>query len=292
MKIILGSAQFGMDYGISNVNGKTSTYEVNKILSHAYNFGVDMIDTATSYGDSESVIGNFIDGNSNWKIITKTPYFKDDCINSAHVKQLKESFSQSLFNLRTKNIYGLLLHSCDDLLKPGGDLLFQEMEKLKSTGFVKKIGVSLHNSKQIDFVIEKFNIDLVQLPVNILDQNLIVRKYLEILKEKDIEIHARSVFLQGLLLMQKKLIPPYFLPIEKILNSFYRLSKELSLSQLELALGFVTNIDEIDKIVVGVNSASQLQEIMQATQAKIDYIDFKSVSIDDKNFTNPSLWKI
>ena len=76
------------------------------------------------------------------------------------------------------------------------------------------------------------------------------------------------------------------------MNSFYRLSKELSLSQLELALGFVTNIDEIDKIVVGVNSASQLQEIMQATQAKIDYIDFKSVSIDDKNFTNPSLWKI
>jgi aryl-alcohol dehydrogenase-like predicted oxidoreductase len=292
VKLILGSAQFGMNYGISNLKGKTSHKEVNKIIDEAYSLGVKIIETAALYGDSEKVIGECINGIIDWQIVTKTPHFPDENINYSHIKILNHSFQKSLDNLKRKTIYGLLLHSCDDLFKAGGELLFKEMEKIKSNGLVKKIGVSVYDSKQIDLVLKKYRIDLIQLPVNILDQELIERKYLDLLKEKEIEIHARSIFLQGLLLMQKELIPPYFSPIEKNLNSFYSLSKELSLSQLELALGFVTNLDEIDKVVVGVNSASQLQEIIQAKQAKIDHLDFKNISVYNKNYTNPSLWKI
>ena len=291
MKIALGTAQFGMDYGLSNTHGKTDKYEVSKILQYAYDYGISLIDTASSYGDSEKILGEVIT-NYYCKLVTKTPHFSDSYIDNSHVVKLKESFHQSLFNLKQKDIYGLLLHSCDDLLKPGGGLLLQEMEDLKSMGVVKKIGVSLYNSEQIDIVLSKFNIDLVQLPINIFDQQLLIGGWLDKLKDYDVEIHARSAFLQGLLLMTNDLVPPYFFPIKKNLEAFYKSAKELSLSQLELALGYVMGVSEIDQVVVGVNTVEQLKEIIKATQVQINPMDFTDIYINDPAFTNPSLWKV
>ena len=291
MKIALGTAQFGMDYGLSNTHGKTDKYEVSKILQYAYDYGISLIDTASSYGDSEKILGEVIT-NYYCKLVTKTPHFSDSYIDNSHVVKLKESFHQSLFNLKQKDIYGLLLHSCDDLLKPGGGLLLKEMEVLKSIGVVKKIGVSLYNSEQIDIVLSKFNIDLVQLPINIFDQQLLIGGWLDKLKDFDVEIHARSVFLQGLLLMTNDLVPPYFFPIKKNLEAFYKSAKELSLSQLELALGYVMGVSEIDQVVVGVNTVEQLKEIIKATQVQINPMEFSDISINDPAFTNPSLWKV
>ena len=291
MKIALGTAQFGMNYGLSNTHGKTDKYEVSKIIQYAYDYGISFIDTASSYGDSEKILGEVIT-NYYCKLVTKTPHFSDSYIDNLHVVKLKESFHQSLFNLKQKDIYGLLLHSCDDLLKPGGGLLLQEMEDLKSIGVVKKIGVSLYNSEQIDIVLSKFNIDLVQLPINIFDQQLLTGGWLEKLKDFDVEIHARSAFLQGLLLMTNDLVPPYFFPIKKNLEAFYKSAKELSLSQLELALGYVMGVSEIDQVVVGVNTVEQLKEIIKATQVQINPMEFSDISINDPAFTNPSLWKV
>ena len=250
-----------------------------------------MIDTASSYGDSEKILGEVIT-NYYCKLVTKTPHFSDSYIDNSHVLKLKESFHQSLFNLRQKDIYGLLLHSCDDLLKPGGGLLLQEMENIKSNGLVKKIGVSLYNSEQVDIVLSKFNIDLVQLPINIFDQQLLIGGWLDKLKDFDVEIHARSVFLQGLLLMTNDLVPPYFFPIKKNLEAFYKSAKELSLSQLELALGYVMGVSEIDQVVVGVNTVEQLKEIIKVTQVQINPMEFSDIAINDPTFTNPSLWKL
>jgi aryl-alcohol dehydrogenase-like predicted oxidoreductase len=224
--------------------------------------------------------------------VTKTPHFSDNYLNNTHVNQLKESFNQSLFNLRKKNIYGLLLHSCDDLLKPGGGLIFREMERLREIGMVKKIGVSAYSSKQISAILGKFNIDLIQLPINIFDQHLFVDGWLEKLKNNDIEIHARSVFLQGLLLMPVGSVPPYFSPIREKIEMFSQSAKDLSLSKLELALGYVMGINEIDEIVVGVNTIEQLREIIEAAQVKVNPMEFTDVSIDNPIYTNPSLWQI
>ena len=291
MKIGLGAVQFGVNYGVSNTHGKTTKYEVSQILQFAYENGISLIDTATSYGSSENILGEVVT-NDDWRFVTKTPHFSDNCLNSTHVNQLKESFNQSLFNLRKKNIYGLLLHSCDDLLKPGGELIFREMERLREIGMVKKIGVSVYNSKQIAAILGKFNIDLIQLPINIFDQHLFVDGWLEKLKNKNVEIHARSTFLQGLLLMPRTSIPTYFLPIKEKIELFSKSAQELSLSKLELALGYVMGINEIDKIVVGVNTIEQLREIIEATQVKVNPMKFTDVSIDDQSYTNPSLWKI
>mgnify|MGYP004003284695 FL=1 len=291
MKIGLGAVQFGVDYGVSNTHGKTTKYEVSQILQFAYENGISLIDTATSYGSSENILGEVVT-NDDWRFVTKTPHFSDNCLNSTHVNQLKESFNQSLFNLRKKNIYGLLLHSCDDLLKPGGELIFREMERLREIGMVKKIGVSAYSSKQISAILGKFNIDLIQLPINIFDQHLFVDGWLAKLKNKNVEIHARSTFLQGLLLMPRTSIPTYFLPIKEKIELFSKSAQELSLSKLELALGYVMGINEIDKIVVGVNTIEQLREIIEATQVKVNPMEFTDVSINNPIYTNPSLWKI
>ena len=291
MKIGLGAVQFGVDYGVSNTHGKTTKHEVSQILQFAYENGISVIDTATSYGSSESILGEVVT-NDDWRFVTKTPNFSDNCLNSTHVNQLQESFNQSLFNLRKKNIYGLLLHSCDDLLKPGGELIFREMERLREIGMVKKIGVSAYSSKQIAAILDKFNIDLIQLPINIFDQHLFVDGWLEKLKNKNVEIHARSTFLQGLLLMPRTSIPTYFLPIKEKIELFSKSAQELSLSKLELALGYVMGINEIDKIVVGVNTIEQLREIIEATQVKVNPMEFTDVSINNPIYTNPSLWKI
>jgi aryl-alcohol dehydrogenase-like predicted oxidoreductase len=290
MKIGLGAVQFGVDYGVSNTHGKTTEDEASKILKLAYGSGINLIDTAASYGGSEKILGKVI-VNDNWRFVTKTPHFSDNYLNSTHVNQLQESFNQSLFNLRKKNIYGLLLHSCDDLLKPGGELIFKEMERLKSIGIIEKIGVSVYNSKQIEEIIGKFDIDLIQLPISIFDQRLFIDGWLEKIKNNDIEIHARSVFLQGLLLMPLESIPLYFSPIKEKIKMLSKSAKELSLSKLELALRYVTSIDEIDQVLVGVNTVSQLQEIIKAKQIQINPMDFTGNSIDSPIYVNPSLWE-
>ena len=142
MKIALGTAQFGMDYGLSNLNGQTTKKEVSRIIQYASQSKINLLDTAPSYGNSESILGDTI-VNQSWRYVLKTPQFADKKIDNSHFEVLKKTFYQSLDNLRQTNVYGLLLHSCNDLLKPGGELLLKEMEVLKSMGIVKKIGVSL-----------------------------------------------------------------------------------------------------------------------------------------------------
>ena len=291
MKIALGSVQFGIPYGVSNNEGKTSKKQALSILNFAQKKGIRTIDTAPSYGDSERVLGKLFEGEE-WDITTKTLPFNSKSINEEQIEQLRSVFRESLVSLHKKSIYGLLVHSCNDLLKPGGEKIFREMERLREIGMVKKIGVSVYNSKQIAAILGKFNIDLIQLPINIFDQHLFVDGWLEKLKNKNVEIHARSAFLQGLLLMPRTSIPTYFLPIKEKIELFSKSAQELSLSKLELALGYVMGINEVDKIVVGVNTIEQLREIIEAAQVKVNPMEFTDVSINNPIYTNPSLWKI
>jgi aryl-alcohol dehydrogenase-like predicted oxidoreductase len=290
MKIGLGAVQFGMSYGVSNKHGQTTREQIIKILELAQKNGIKVLDTAPSYGNSEDILGEVVN-NNDWKLVTKIPHFSDNCLNSSHANQLQESFNRSLFNLRKKNIYGLLLHSCDDLLKPGGELLFQKMEYLKSIGMVKKIGVSLYDGQQIDQLLDNYPIDLVQLPVNIFDQRLIKGGQLAKLKKYNVEIHARSIFLQGFLLMPPNNIPPWFDPIRGVLESFHKEAKKRNMSVLQLALSFVQSIDEVDKVIIGVNTLKQLKEVVDAALIRVNTMELSYMSIDDPEFINPVNWK-
>ena len=291
MKIALGTVQFGMSYGVSNTQGQVSKSQVKSILDFAYKKGITCLDTAYSYGESEKSLG-FSLGNNKWDIITKTPHFKSQNIDSSSEIFLEQAFNQSLKNLGLKKIRGLLIHNCDDLFKPGGEKIYQKMQILKATGAVEKIGVSIYSGFQIDQLLNEYDIDIVQLPINILDQRLINSGHLTKLSQNNIEIHARSIFLQGLLLMLQDDIPQYFNPIISHLKKFKKIAEDLNMNSLELALSFVMGIKEVNSVVVGVNSIDQLKQIVSASSIHVKPEDFIDLSISDSSFIDPSNWSL
>jgi len=149
MKLALGTVQFGMSYGINNKQGRTPSAQLQKILKESYDNKIDTLDTAFSYGESERAIGNTLE-EERWKIITKTPHFRSEIISHSEVDYLSKSFNSSLLKLRMKSVYALMIHNYDDLFKVGGNLLFDKLVKLKSSGLVEKIGVSVYRESQVE----------------------------------------------------------------------------------------------------------------------------------------------
>ena len=283
-KLALGGVQFGIDYGIANTKGQVQIEEVQSILNYAKKNGVNILDTASGYGDSEEVLGKV--GVDNFQIITKTTSIKQG------VNGVVRIFYQSLKNLKQKKAYGLLIHDIGEIEHKQFDTLLIELARLKRQGLVKKIGASVYNSQQIDYLLDNFSIDLIQLPINILDQRLISNDSLIKLKKHNVEIHARSAFLQGLLLMSTDTIPSWFNPIKDTLKLFHKEAKKQNLTKLQLALGFVQSLTEIDKVVVGVDSLQQLREIIDASSVKVNTAELSNIAINNSIFLNPSNWRV
>jgi len=280
MKIALGTAQFGLDYGVLNHNGQVTINEARNILDLAENIGIDTLDTALGYGNSEQSLGKV--GVDNYQIITKTSPIKFG------VDSVISDFHKSLEKLGLARVEGLLIHNIDDIKSKQFDALFNRLNQLKEQGFVNKIGFSTYTPEQVDFLLENFDFDLVQLPFNVFDVRLIEGGQLKALKNKDVEVHSRSVFLQGVLLDFSNL-PSYFETWKGQFNEYQEIVKGARLSLLEYSLNFALNIKEIDKVLVGVNSEDQLNEIIQATHIQKDA---SAYPINDVNLLNPSLWKV
>ena len=206
MKLALGTVQFGLHYGIANEAGQVSLGEAQSVLSLAKANEIDVLDTAIAYGASEEVLGKVgIDG---FRVVTKFPSLPDDQNNVAHwvIEQVRESLAR----LGQKKLYGLLLHRSEDLLGSKGGQLLQALADLKNDGFVQKIGFSIYSPDEIDEVYKKIKIDLVQAPLNVVDRRLQSSGWLDRLKDDGVEVHTRSAFLQGLLLMERSKIPQKF----------------------------------------------------------------------------------
>lgn len=295
LKLGLGTVQFGMDYGISNQNGKTSLKEVESILQFAQESGISVLDTACSYGDSESVLGMTLTSEHNFRIITKLPSFKKDKISSSDSEDLKKAFYDSLSRLRQIKVDGLLIHNADDILNKEGEILFSALIELRQGGLVEKIGVSVYTGKQIDCLLERYTFDLIQVPINVLDQRLINSGHLRKLKKKNIEIHARSIYLQGLLLMEPKSLCSFFDPIKPFLYKYRELLTSHDLIPVEGAICFIKEVPEIDYIIVGINNLEQLKNNVNSFNKKYDnnlFDEFKVFSLNEPKFLNPSLWKL
>lgn len=291
LKLALGTVQFGSNYGVSNRTGATSTEEARAIVELARQKKIDIIDTAPAYGESEAVLGKILLPDFG-RVITKTPSFYGDTITSNDAHTLKEVFFASLDKLGRESVYGLLMHGAADLLKPGAEHLFGAMKELRNEGRVIKIGVSVYNGGQIDRILERFAIDLIQLPLNAIDQRLIAGGQLVNLKQKGVEIHARSAFLQGLLLMDQHSWPAYFAPYYPLLRRFHDIVTDLALTPLQAALGFVQSVPEVDYVVCGVNTLAQWRELVAAADARIDIRQFSTVRCDDPNLIDPSQWRL
>lgn len=291
MKLGLGTAQFGMNYGITNRSGKTSPDEVGRILEVANRAGVSMLDTAASYGTSEAELGRHLARYPNFRVVTKIPAFRRTAIGEEEAGLLHAQFAESLGRLKRRSTYGVLLHDAKDLLAPGGGCLFDAMAELKESGSVERIGVSVYTADEIDAVCRRFPVDLVQLPVSVLDQRLIESGHLRFLKDRGIEVHARSIFLQGLILIDPDELLPYFRPVRERLLLFRAMLSDSEVSGIEAALGFVLGVPEIDCVIAGVCDVRQLEEVLSAALSNHDWkMDFKAVACQDERILNPALW--
>jgi aryl-alcohol dehydrogenase-like predicted oxidoreductase len=278
-RLALGTVQFGLDYGISNTSGQAPIEEARKILELAKEHDIDTLDTASGYGNSERVLGEI--GINDFQIVTKTTSLQ---LGIANVLQ---SFHQSLADLNTANVDGLLIHNIDEIKDKQFDALYEELEKLKQDKIINKIGFSTYTPDQVDFLLDNFDFDLIQVPFNVFDTRLIDGGQLQALKNQNIEVHARSVFLQGLLLDFKHL-GNYFSKWTKEFDSYQETVQDSELSLLEYALNFALNTSELDKVLVGVDNANQLLDIVNSSTMSVNLNEF---SINDVGLLNPVYWR-
>jgi aryl-alcohol dehydrogenase-like predicted oxidoreductase len=288
-KLGLGTVQWGLPYGLANQHGITSPETVTALIGEARHRGIEVLDTASLYGKSEAVLGtNSLKG---FKVVTKTPRFATPHISDIEVDQLNQTFQQSLNLLSREKIYGLLIHDVQNLLVRGGDKLLAAMMKLKDKGVVEKIGISVYDSTQVDAVLKKFKPDLIQLPFSVLDQRMLTSGHLELLKNEGVEIHVRSIFLQGLLLMPLNDIPVFFEPIRSLLTRWHAAAHEQGLTANQAAIAFVKNIPYIDTVLVGLDNLAQFRSCFDDFSMDINF-DAAGLACNDPIFVNPSLWPI
>jgi len=284
-RLALGTVQFGLDYGIANQEGQVDQIIANKILQVARVNNIDTLDTAIAYGESETCLGKI--GTHDLKIVTKIPAFPKDC--DQVYDWVQEQVNESLTRLGVDSVYGLLLHRSSQLLEKDGKTLFRSLQKLKATGQVQKIGVSICSPKELELLTPYFDFDLVQAPFNLLDRRLSSSGWLARLKDNNIEVHVRSVFLQGLLLMPAEEVPTKFSPWFELLTIFHKWLQQNNVSAIHACLSYPLSFPEIDRLVIGANSVTQLQEIIAATQSTV-YLGFPDLNCEDERLINPANW--
>ena len=280
--------QFGIDYGVNSVDGQVKPEEVQKILSYAHSKDINLLDTAPAYGNSEKILGK--KNISDFKVVTKTRHFDSLEIKNSDVRLLKDDFHNSLKDLKQESVYGLLIHNADDLLKPGAEKIFHQLEELKQTGKVMKVGVSVYDYKSLQFILDIFDLDMVQVPINILDRRLIDSGMLALLYSKGIEVHARSVFLQGLLLMSDKTRPNKFNRWSGLWKVWHEWLNDNRISALEATIRHAISFPEIPKVLVGVDTVNQLKEILIASCGVLPEIP-DELCTEDSDLLNPSNWE-
>ena len=286
-KISLGTVQFGMDYGINSTGGQVKSSEVIDVLDYAQQCGINLLDTAPSYGNSEQVLG---DSNiQNFKIVTKTRHFGQAKISDKDVTLLISDLNQSLKLLKKKSVYGVLVHNANDLFKPGADKIFRQLELLKEQGLTSKIGVSVYSYEQLEIILNNFDIDLVQLPFNILDRRLVDSGMFKMLKNKGVEIHARSIFLQGLLLMDTQNRASKFDHWKGLWKIWHEWLNDSQITALEATIRYAISMPEISKVLVGVNAKDQLEEIIIASNGGLPNVP-KELFVNDADLLNPVNW--
>ena len=285
-RLVIGTAQFGFKYGVANESGKLCQFEGESILSCAYQSGTDFLDTAIGYGDCEATLGRI--GVGQFKVISKLPPVPDGVINVP--AWLDKQVAGSLSRLRLNSLYGLLLHCSESLMGDTGQQVADALRGVKSRGLVKKIGVSIYDPCELDYVTHALVVDLVQAPLNLVDRRLEASGWLSRLKEMGVEVHTRSVFLQGLLLMPREKIPARFGRWAHLLDAWaYRL-KELGVSPVGACLGYPLSLPEVDRVVVGFDSLSQLTELLHEVKKKPKTENWDFMTMDDEKLINPSRW--
>ncbi len=285
MKLALGTVQFGLNYGIGNRNGQVALEEARNIVRHAHSSGLDTLDTAVVYGDSEQRLGEI--GVADWQVISKLPELPEQCKDVS--KWILNQVRASLERLHIASLRGLLLHRPEQLLGKHGQEIYQSLLALKQDGLIEKIGISIYDPIELDALIRNFKIDLVQAPFNVLDRRLITTGWMEKLTQMGIELHTRSVFLQGLLLMSPEARPAKFNRWHSTWQRWDQWLFETGLTPQQACLRDASSHTCISRVIVGVDNVNQLKQIVLSALGSTPELP-RELTSTDIDLINPSRW--
>lgn len=263
LKIALGTAQFGMNYGITNKKGQVSAETVQKILKIAKKHGIEYLDTAKAYGNNEDIVGNNIPVHSKFKIISKLKPQNKKSYTRQDEDMWELELNESLRKLKVERIDTMMIHNTRDFTTKGSERLVQWLENIKKIGLTKKTGISIYKKEELEYVDLK-KIDVVQLPCSIYDQRMITNGTTKFLREKEISIHARSLYLQGLLVTKSsdwpETINKKFLEHHK---NFELYAKKNQCGLVELAIEWAKNQEWIDVAIIGVTNENEIRQLIK-----------------------------
>lgn len=286
MKLALGGAQFGLAYGISNQSGQVSRQAVREIACLARRAGVDTIDTAIAYGDSEACLGDI--GVGDFKVVTKLPPMPDDTADVA--LWVRAQIKGSLYRLGVAHVHGLLLHRANQLLGDRGQALASALQCAKHDGMVTKVGVSIYDPEQLAAIIPVCAPDIVQAPLNLLDRRIEASGWLQRLHDAGVEVHTRSTFLQGLLLMDRAAMPPHFDRWHMLWDTWQDWLAAHAFSATRACLQYPLSLPQVDRVVVGVASAAEFVMLLGDAEFSSAAAELPDLACSDPDLINPSNW--
>lgn len=287
-KLILGTVQLGLDYGINNQFGKPSLEKAFEILHTAYDNGIRILDTAEAYGNSQEIIGKFQKENPNnkFQIITK--------LAANQLLKNNDLFSQILKNciiLNTDKLDGYMFHNYQSFRS--NTKLYEVLLSAREKGLIKRAGISLYKNKEVEDIMTNYNgFDFIQIPFNLFDNESKRKIILEKAKAKGIEIHTRSVFLQGIFFKKNDSIPEKLKPLIPYLNTINYIKESKGISTETLALQYVLHKEYIDHVLIGVERVEQLINNINSCKEKHDipHDNIDAINITEEDLLNPSNW--
>ena len=285
MKLALGTVQFGLDYGVANRSGRVADAVAGAILRLARSNGIDTLDTAIAYGKSEAVLGGV--GVADWKIVSKLPPVPDGIADVA--AWARQQVLGTLDRLRVPQLHAVLLHRPAQLHEPVGPALLDALHRLKAEGLARGIGISIYAADELPALTALAHFDLVQAPLNIVDRRLLDSGWAARLHEAGTEVHTRSAFMQGLLLMPPAERPAKFDRWSPLWQAWGAWLAANDLSALEACIRFPLSIPGVDRVVVGVDGVDHLEQILLAAGGPLPPPPTWPPLTDDR-LLDPSTW--
>lgn len=296
MELCIGTVQFGMDYGIAGQK-HPSLNEAVTILDYAAQNGIKTIDTANAYGTAEEVVGEFLGRKtvqrSELFIISKLkPNLLDEVDASCYYDVMKSNLISTLQRMKTDYLDSYLLHSSRYVFN---DEIIDVLGRFQREGYARHVGVSVYEPDEAEKCIERQNVDFMQLPFSIFDQRMLKEGIFLKAEGSGTQIHSRSAFIQGLILLEEKNVPPFLEKAKPIIRKIDELCGKYAISRIALAMGFVKEQNVISHLVFGVDNLEQLKEDIKCFNYNIprDVINeigrkFENIEAD---VVMPSLWK-
>lgn len=284
-RLILGTVQFGLSYGINNSEGKPTTEVVYDILDTASWEGIKELDSADLYGDAQHIIGGYISESGNSFLINSKFKIDSDLT-------IREQLVKTIAETKTSGVYVYFYHRFDDMISKPASIA--ELSALKSEGLLSRIGVSVYGNEELKRCVDNDTVDVIQLPFNLLDNFSRRGELIRQAKELGKTIQIRSVFLQGLFFRDPDSFPPVLTPLKKYIVRLRKIAAECGISMHALALGYAASKKEIDGIIIGVDSRAQLLNNIGSFDTVPDRSVIEAVEniiVEEESLLYPFNWK-